>query len=392
MRRLLIVMPYYKPAYVYGGPVRSVSTLAEALAALDVEVHVFATNANGAVNFNPNPSYVNIGGVHVHYFNRDLPGNYFYSRDLAMECARTIDKFDLVYVVSAWAFPFLPACRRARRAGVPYVVSPRTAYMKDTWRGKYLKKRLYFELIERRYVASASAVHYTSALEEAESSWLGLTVPSFVVSNPVDIAEFDQPRPRGGLRRRYGIPEDAHVGLYMGRIEPRKGLDFTVKAFAKFLSFHPNSFLVLAGPDEDRHTQELQALANMLGVSHSIIFTGLLDRDERLDAYGDADVFLLSSRSENFGMSVVEAMACRLPVLITDRVGVADLVRRFDAGLVTSLDVDQIGAAWTRLAADVRLRKYMGANGYRLAKREFAPSAVAQKMLRAFSWAINLSG
>ena len=379
--KILVVTPFYKPAYIYGGPSRSIPALCEGLAELGYEVTVFTTNANGRDSLDlmaNKPLYKN--GVRVTYYHRDLKGSYFYSRSLARACHDHIPEFDIVYVSSNWGFPFLPACRVARQSGVPYVVTPRTSFMRGTWKGKRIKKGIYHYIFERTLINHASAIHYTTQLEVRESSWLRLLPPYFVVPNPVSLDEFKHPPDRGKFRKKWGIMPNDEIVLFLGRIEPRKGLDILLPAFSGVAVHFPNAKLILAGPEEDEYRRVLQHMAEQLGIDDRIIFTEYLDSPERLEALRDADVFALTSYSENFGMAVVESMAAGTPVVVSDRVGVADVVEKTNAGLVTSLDIEDVVRSLKFLLQDREERVLCGKNGKAAAKQYFSPAQVARAM------------
>lgn len=383
--KLLIVTPFYKPAYIYGGPTRSVPSLAEAIAATGTEVTVFTTNANGKGSLDvASDSTVEVDGVSVRYFRRDFPGSYFFSTQLTYACFRQVSQFHLVYVISNWGFPFLPACSAAWRAKTPYVVTPRTALMRRTWKGTHVKKALYHSVFERILLNRASAIHYTSELEQAESRWLNLHRRSFIVPNPVSIDEFNHLPAKGQFRKKWNISSDSWIVLFLGRIEPRKGLDLTLQGFSQIVDVVPSAQLVIAGPEEDNYRATLQRKAKQLGVDNHLLFTGHLNGTDRLTALVDADVFILTSYSENFGMAVVEAMACGLPVIVSDQVGLADLIHQENAGLITQLEPESISTALLTLLQDPDLASKIGETGKIVARRSFAPDAVAQRMLQEF--------
>jgi glycosyltransferase involved in cell wall biosynthesis len=381
--RLLFVTPYYKPAYVYGGPVRSIPALCESLAAMGANVTVHTTDANGRGSLSAAASgQKHLNGVEVRYFRRRGTRTYYYSSDLARACLRDARHFDLIYVFSNWCYPLLPACRAARSASVPCVVSPRTSFMSEAWKRKRLKKLIYHLLVERASINSAAALHYTSTFELEQSRWLRLKPRAFVIPNPVDRTEFQRKQARGGFRRKHGIPDDLPVILCLGRLEHRKGLDLTLTGFAGMPS--GGARLVIAGPDEDGQLARLRLLAQNLGIEGRVVFTGMLDSAQRIQAFADADIFLLTSRSENFGVAVVEAMAAGLPVIVSNLVGIAPEISRFGAGITVALDPRAISTALTTLASSPCMRHALGIRGVQLAGTLFDPRAVAQKMMERF--------
>lgn len=384
------VSPFYKPAYVYGGPTRSIPSLCEGLARIGCEVTVYTTNANGRTDLEIRPGVPhNVNGATVYYFQRDWGGNYFYSSALAEACYSNFHKFDLVYISSNWGYPFIPACRSARKASVPYIVAPRTSFMRKTWRSGWFKKLVYHYLVERQLINEASTLHYTTELERRESNWLRLRPASFVVPNPVDMTEFERLPARGSFRREHSIPDDTDLVLYLGRLEPRKGLDLTLASFARVASVNSKACLVLAGPEEDDYVQVLMNMAVKSGIADRILFTGYLDARSGLTALVDADVFILTSYSENFGMAVVEAMAIGLPVIISDQVGIAEDLSLEQAALVVSLDIEEIARGLIKLLASTEVRETLGHRAMKVARERFSPKRVAEAMLKEFKEVID---
>jgi len=124
------------------------------------------------------------------------------------------------------------------------------------------------------------------------------------------------------------------VAISMGRIHPKKGTDILIEAFAGSLARDPDWRLVVAGPDQVGLRQQLEALAARLGVSDKITWTGMLQGTLKWGALAAAEVFVLPSHQENFGIVVAEAMACSLPVIISNKVNIWREVANYGAGLV----------------------------------------------------------
>ena len=384
-QRWLFVTPFYKPAHVYGGPTYSISTLCETLANSGSEVTVFTTNANGKSKLPVQPGTLQtIDGVHVYYFERDVPGNYFHSNQLRSACYRQIQRsmFDLVYIASNWGYPFLPACRASYTKRVPYIVSPRASFKRNTWKGKFLKKFGYHVLLERPLIQRASLLHYTTALESNDSHWLRLRAPEVIIPNPVRLREFDKLPARGCFRKIFNISSEKKIILILGRIDPDKGIDLGLQAFRRVIHQIPEALLVIAGPEENNYIQRLLGWAAELNITKQILLTGLLNFSQKLEAFTDADVFLSPSRSENFGMSIVEAMACRLPIIVSDQVGVADTILKENAGLVVPLDPSRMSDAMVYMLQNPWLRQEYGDKGARIVHEQFSAESIAQKFLQ----------
>lgn len=240
------------------------------------------------------------------------------------------------------------------------------------------RKKLFMDLVERRRLTNALAGICTSPLELNAVSRLGLfrhleLVPN-VVEIPNDFADLN-PNP---FRERLNI-KDAFVFLFAGRLVKNKGVDLTLAAFMQAFRGNPKVKLVIVGPDEDDTGQILRDQVWGQGMSEHILFTGMLEGSEYWNAIASADVFVLNSSSENFGMSVAEAMAFGVPVIISEHVGVADWVKQYDAGIVTTLEVDCIAAAMSQLLARRNELPAMGNHGVRLVQENFSAVAVGQR-------------
>lgn len=383
--RILYVIPYYKPAFVYGGPVRSVSALCEGMARAGAQVTVFTTNANGKERLDvPIGQLVDVEGVEVYYFRRDRGLLPFYSAGLGRACAERIREFDLVHSSASFTYPMGAANSACRQYNVPLIESPRGGLMPWDLHHKYWKKWLYLRLFECTRLNAAAAIHCTDEIEQQAIKRLGLRPPTVVVPNPIEFGEFSSLPVRGELRSQLGLPQSSVVTLFLSRISAKKGLDLAVRAFADVASTHPDAHFVIAGPDEDGCGRRALQLMHQLGLRNQVHFIGMVTGENRLSALVDADLFILTSYSENFGMAAAEALAVGLPVLLSDQVGIARRVAQVRAGAVVQLDVSHIAHVWSALLDNPSRLKEMGTRGRKLAQEEYHADAVARRMLNAY--------
>lgn len=392
--KLLCVTPYYKPAFIYGGPSRSIPALCEALVKAGVEITVFTTNANGSGKILPVPTdqLLDVDGVQVRYFPVAWPyaGIYpFYSPELGHACDHHIKNYDVVYIPGIWTYPDYKASNAAITTNTPYVLSPRGSLMDWSINEKSFKKRIYLALIEKRLINSATAIHVTSSLEEQQLQKWKFIPPIQLIPNGVDLSIAKSHIVKNKIRQSLNIPESASLSLYVGRLHKEKRLDLIIRSFATIAKELANSHLLIVGSDQDGSGEEAKVLARQLGVSDRIHFTGLLTGSELVQAYSDGDVLILVSHRENFGMAAVEAMAMGLPVLLAKEVGIAAEVEKAKAGMVVNPDPIEIGNAWRLLLSNRVLREEMGKNGEILVRREFASEIVANQMLKLFSSAAS---
>ncbi|MEZ4671526.1 MAG: glycosyltransferase [Anaerolineae bacterium] len=251
--RLLVVIPYYKPATVYGGPTHSVSALCEGLAKSGVQVTVMTTNANGPMRLDtPLRQPQQVEGVEVIYYPLGTPslGTLFYSPELIRAARKKIPDYDLIGLEVMWTSLAYPLSRACQRQKIPYVISLRGQLMPWALRKSRLKKSIYWQVVGAHYVNGASALHCTDPVEVSTASQLRLRPPVFVVPNSLNPARFDTMPARGHYRRVFGIADEAKVLLFLGRLLPLKRPDIAIGALAKIRQQLGDVHLILAGPDE----------------------------------------------------------------------------------------------------------------------------------------------
>lgn len=387
--RILYVAPYYEPAFLYGGPARSVPALCRSLASAGQEVTVFTTNANGDTELDvPIGTRVEIGNVGVYYFKRDAGRRFFFSAGLRSACLARVQEFDIIHSDSFWCYPMLPVAHACRAHGVPRIESTRGALMPWCIGQSYWKKRVFLELFARRCLDSAAAIHCTDEVEAEAVRAFGFKASPFVVPNVVERPRADG-RPLRSLRSMLDLPEDSLVSIFLGRMTRVKGLDIAVRAFAAVAEHHPQAYFVVAGPDADGTGDRVRRVVADLNLSDRVRFMGSVEGPVRSLLLADANLFVLTSHSENFGMAAAEAMAVGVPVLLSKGVGVANAARSARAGCVVALDPAEIGRAWTAMLDNPSGLRSMGGNGSRLVHERYRPEVVAASMLAMYRQAIQ---
>jgi glycosyltransferase involved in cell wall biosynthesis len=388
--KVLYVSSYYKPAYLYGGTVRCVSQLCEAMAALGAHVTVITTNVNGSDRLNiPLEQPVDVDGVEVVYYPvlGIPPQSYYFSPGLARACRREIGKYDIVVLQSLFSHGMQDATQACKRAGIPYVVQLHGQLLPWSIRHKRLKKQLFLSLRGRRYLNQAAAFHCTMPSEAEAADQLDIEAPKFVVPNGIDCNWFGNLPVRGLMRQQLRIPKDARLLLFLGRLHPKKRPDLAIQALAAAQSLlTEETHLLLAGPDELQMASQLQAQAHQLGCADRLHITGLLQPETILSAFADADLFLMPSEpeSENFGMSAVEAMAAGLPILVSEGVPIGQWAEKAGAGLVVPCTTDAFCQATSELLAQPERLKEMGEHGQILVRERFEISSIARQMLTQY--------
>lgn len=372
--RILHVVPSYLPATRYGGPIHSVHGLCRALARAGHQVSVFTTNIDGAGNSSvPLAQPVELDGVRVWYFPSPVLRRLFWAPRMKRALREHMDQFDLVHLHSVFLWPTWAAARAAHKAGVPYLVAPRGMLVQDLLRRKSRwLKAAWIRLIERRNLEQAAGIHVTAPIEQAELEKFGFKLPRvYYVPNGIDdISGLILDQAPGNLQ-----PEAPYV-LFLSRINWKKGLDRLVKAWRLV----PDRLLVIAGNDEERYRAEVERLAHAEGVSDRIRFVGPVAGQDKWSLYRNAELFVLPSYSENFGIVVLEAMAMGCPVVVTPEVGLAATVAESDCGRVVNGEPEPLAATINELLANEQLRYSLGRNGQEVANKQYLWPSVARDM------------
>ena len=257
-----------------------------------------------------------------------------------------------------------------------------------TWGRSAWRKRLYWWAVERRNLASARTVHVTSTAEALEVAALQLhPAPSTtVIPEGVEDAAWNVPPRPDYLRQRWGgRAGDRPIVLFLSRLHPKKGIvDFLLPAFA---SLRGDAFLVVAGGADEHapeHEAEVRASVERLGLADRVALVGSVPPAERWWLFDGADVFVLPSHSENFGIVVAEAMARGVPVVVSNEVQACEHVKRADAGRVVSLSVDELARTLDDLLAEPGMRRAFGRNGAEYARAHLNWDRIAASLVEVY--------
>jgi glycosyltransferase involved in cell wall biosynthesis len=335
-----------------GGPAAALVGLTTAQVRAGLDVTVLATHG-GDDNTGPIVEKLTAQGAKVALVG-PATGPLGRHPDLAGRARTTVAVADVVHVHALWEEVQHQAAAAARSLARPYIFRP--CGMLDPWslnQSKW-KKRVYMAWRLRRDLNAAAAIHYTAPAESDLARPLGLRPPSIVEPNGVSLAEFADLPPRGAFRDKHPETKGRRIILFLSRVDPKKGLDLLVPAFAK--ADPVDTLLVVAGPDASGHTAEVQRLADVHRVRDRILFTGMLQGRDKVEAFTDADLFCLPSYQENFGIAVAEALAAGLPVVISDQVNIHADITAAGVGGVTPCRVEPLAAELKRWMTDENLR------------------------------------
>jgi glycosyltransferase involved in cell wall biosynthesis len=297
---------------------------------------------------------------------------------MAKALRKKVTDFDVVHIHTVFLWPTFAASRAAQRSGVPYVLAPRGMLVNELIRRKSrVAKQLWIRAFEGNHLANAAAVHATSELELEEIQKLELPISrTFVLSNGIESPSFESSEPSG---------ESGYV-LSLGRINWKKGIDRLISAVANL----PDVRLVIAGNDEDGLQATLEQQVERLGIAGRVCFVGPVHGGAKWNLLRNAAIFALPSHSESFGIAVLEAMSCGVPVIVTPEVGLAKFIGKVGAGIVSDGNPCALKDAIQRLLGDPRLRRELGQAGRVAAHEQFGWETIAKKMDEIYSDILNL--
>jgi glycosyltransferase involved in cell wall biosynthesis len=374
-KRLLHVVRSFAPAA--GGTSEGIRQLAESWGGVEV-----------VCLDEPSAPFVHGQSFPVHALGPSR-GHYGYTPQLAEWLEENLARFDGVILHGLWQYHSY-GTYRVIRSRVPYAVFPHgmlDPYFKRAFPLKHVKKLVYWLLREYRVLRDARAVCFTSPIERdaaVETMWPRRWHPvvvSFGTSAPVG----DPAGQRAAFLARYPQLQGRRFFLFLARLHRKKGCDLLLDAFARVAVDHPDLDLVMAGPDEGGLRPQLEAQAKALGIEDRVRWTGMLEGDSKWGAFRSAEAFVLPSHQENFGVAVVEALACGLPVLISDKVNIWPDIVADGAGIVNS---DTVAGTYESLTAWLALlpeeRQRMASNGVTCFRSRYEMSGTAQALQGLF--------
>ena len=300
-----------------------------------------------------------------------------------------IEQTDVLHLHTPWEPANLQLARIARQCGTPYIVSIHG--MLDDWvmKTSALKKRLFLRVGGRKMLQKAAAVHCTAT---AEATQVKRWIPKaniVVVPLVFDPSDYLDPPPTSDPDKHWPIGNSPRpVILFLSRLHPKKGVDRLIRAISIVTETH-DVRLIVAGSGDPNYELQLQALVEEVQLGSHVEFVGFVEGDRKTSLYRIADMFVLPTSQENFGLVFPEAMACRVPVITTRGVDIWPELEESGGALIIEEDVASIAAAIIQLLDDATQRKQMGEAGRTWVGSTFTGDAVVNRYTDLYRKAIN---
>lgn len=368
-----------------GGPAYAIISMCRALQEKQIEVVIATTEAdlNGSRPQSEMP--MSYKGLSVFLFPA-WDNSFKYSPPFTDWLQRNVSGFDLVHIHAVFNHACIAAARACRRNNVPYIVRPLGSLDPWSMSQKSLRKAVFWQLTGKRMLREAAAVHYTALAEQqATEASLGLN-HGRIVPLGVDALVPDPAKDSQSVGSDIpGLVGHPYV-LVLSRLHPKKGLEVLLDAFlflVKSKQFE-NWRLVLAGDGSSEHVATLKAKVELHQANRLVLFPGWLNGEKKDAALRQASLLALPSYHENFGLCVMEALACGIPVLISPHVNLAPDVQAAGAGWIAPVEEAAIRAALANALDSRTERMKRGLAGYELSKK-FLWTAIADALLNLYS-------
>jgi glycosyltransferase involved in cell wall biosynthesis len=350
-------------AEVRGGPSIAVIQMVKSLRNTCIDAEIVTTNDNGHILLDV-PLHVlhEYNGVPVRFFSRFSPSicmvrEYALSVDLTVWLWQHLRDYDLVHIHAIFSYPSTSAMAIARFQNVPYITRPLGQLCKWSLQQSKQKKEIYLKIIEKANLKGAKALHLTSEQEQRELKLLAWDLPIFILPHGL---VFPSPitNAREKLHQMLNIPLEVPIILFLSRLHRKKGLDYLISALSKL---HDRNFaFVLAGNGDLEYEAKLEKLLQENNLRDRTYKLGFVDGEKKDICLQGADLYVLSSHSENFGIAVLEALASGTPALVTTGVALSDLVKEQNLGWVVDLEIEAIANSIQEFLDNLDVAKQKG--------------------------------
>lgn len=370
--KILQVTNFFKPSWEAGGVTRVVYEISKSLVNEGNEVTVYTTDGFKSRLKIIKNKVVDVDGINTYYFRNLF--NYLSKNNITIPyylpfiAVKEIKNFDIIHIHEHRTLLAVVVSYYAKKYNIPYIVQAHGSVL--PFFQKQELKKVFDIIFGNSMLHDASKVIALTKTEAEQYKKMGVDGDKIeIVPNGIDLSKYRNLPDKGIFRKKYGIQHNEKMVLYLGRIHRIKGVDLLVEAFSELVNKMEGVKLVIAGPD-DGFLPTLKAKIEELNIGDRIVFIGPLYGRDKLEAYIDADVYVLPSVYETFPVTVLEACACGVPVIITDRCGIADFIDG-KVGYVVKYDKYILQDTIFKVFYDEKLIRKFGVMGRDMVKENF---------------------
>jgi len=380
--KILHIIGAYKPAYIYGGPMFSVSALAETQAKMGLDVHLFSTNSNGSQNLNvPLNILLDVEGVKVTYFKR-LALKTEFSMPLIIKLLKTYREFDIIHIHSFWSLNVLFIIQILNINKKKFIISPRGMLSSYSFGNKFkFIKKFIFNVLSKNIIQK-NVVHVTSNLEQQEIELLFEN--KITIFNLPNILNFSNLRfkPNGTIKEH---TNNLSI-LFLSRIDKKKGLELLISALPSLIENNIIPKLKIAGTGDIKYINELKEYANTLGVSNYTEWLGHIDAVEKSNTIEWAQLVVLPSYNENFANVILESLFMGKPVIVSNKVGLFDYVQFNSFGWVIENNKEDIVSSCLDYISSEQIWIDRKEEMHKQISKDFSPQLVTENYLSKYNY------
>ncbi|MEH1849643.1 MAG: glycosyltransferase [Nostoc sp.] len=381
--KILMVIPAL--GNVYGGTTKVVLDLAESVGKLGVSVDIIASNANGLTKIDvPLNKWITKKSYRVQYFSYLKFLDYKFTWSMTKWLFHNVSDYDIVHTNAIFSYPILAAHLACQFRIVPYIATPHG--MMEPWALAYKawKKKFYFTFFEKPSLQKANAIQIIASTEARQINTLDLKTPLIFVPNGINMTDFESLPSAELFYEQFPNTRNKTLIIFLGRIDPKKGLDLLATAFAKAHEKFPETHLIVAGPDNTGFLPTAESYFSEAGCKDAVTFTGMLTGAIKYAVLAAANIYVAPSYSEGFSMSVLEGMAAGLPCLITTGCNFPEAAEA-KAASVVDINVTQIANALIGLLQDPIQAKNMGDRARKLICENYTWDRIASKLISVYT-------
>ncbi|MEM9273355.1 MAG: hormogonium polysaccharide biosynthesis glycosyltransferase HpsP [Cyanobacteria bacterium P01_F01_bin.143] len=386
--RILQIVPSI--SLIYGGPSQMILGLAPALADRGIKVTVLTTDSNGDTGQKPMEvplnSPIEQNGYEIIYFKCSPFRRYKFSIDLLKWLNNHASEYDLAHIHALFSPVSSIAAAICRAKKLPYILRPLGTLDPADLRKKKQLKQLYAAVLERPNIAKAAAIHFTSEQEAKVSHRFGTTTRDLVIPLGVKEVEKKSRDTKFCLSSQFNIPDNKPLVLFMSRIDPKKGLNLLIPALEKLFNEGLEFHFILAGtnPQDPIYEQKIKSQIQNSPLKAHTTITGFVTGELKSALLEAADLFVLPSYYENFGIAVAEAMVAGIPVIISDQVHICQQVSSSESGWVGTTEVESIADLLRSALKNPEERQRRGLQARKYAQLNYSWDAIAQVIVGAY--------
>ena len=363
-----LIIPSFYPAVVYGGPIFATLNAAEALSDKGIEVYVSTTNANGKkkLDIGTNEFLKYKENLYIKYYNETIVNKFSLSMFLGLW--KDIKDADVVHIQSIFSLPTPMGLLYSKIFKKKVLLSPRGSLCKWCFNEKKFYKKFWLKFLIKPFIKNIKW-HATSIQEKNDIKTVFSNADVEIIPDGVNFKEFINPQKlsKQEFMKKFTNRDlnPDNIIISMGRLHKVKGFDILIKSFNKLLGASPNSVLLIAGEDEGEKSYLIN-LIKKLNLENKVFFVGALYKQEKLDFLANADIFVLPSHTENFGIVYVESLAAGTPIVASKNTPWKE-VEEYDCGKWVENTVEETTKAMLEILK--KDRKVMRENSIKLAKK-----------------------